>query len=338
MQSAREAARRAQCTSNLKNIVLACHNYVDVNKAWPARQSGTGDVNNADGLGQQRLRISGFVSICPFIEQQAIYDQIQQINNAPWSGNSPWKQVIDVYTCPSDAGDNPPKGSKRGLRSYAMCAGDNYESSVVDGEKQDDNLANQRRPIRNRGIFGRLDFTSMAEIQDGTSNTIALAERSRPSNIRGRGMVAVDASADPTSYVPLTCRTYWQGNQYSPAAAIFTQDTSPGYRWGDGAAFFSAVTTILPPNSAVCLIGDPAWQNGGGHYAYGIWTATSDHPGGVNVAMADGSVHFIRETIDTGNLSVVAPNRANTSGASPYGVWGALGTKRGGETVSGSDL
>lgn len=119
---------------------------------------------------------------------------------------------------------------------------------------------------------------------------------------------------------------------YNAAAAMFTQDTSPGYRWGDGAAFFHAITTILPPNTAVCLIGDPNWQSGGGHYAPGIWTPTSDHPGGVNVAMADGSVRFISETIDTGNLSVVAP-APTASGRSPYGVWGALGTKSGGETT-----
>ncbi|RMF91134.1 MAG: DUF1559 domain-containing protein [Planctomycetota bacterium] len=334
VQSAREAARRAQCTSNMKNVVLACHNYVDVNKTWPARQAGTGTIRS----GGQRLRMSATVMLCPFIEQKALYEEIMRRNNAPWGNNWWWKEVIDVYNCPSDAGDRPPKGGLRGTKSYAFCCGDNYEASVVDpSERQDQALAAQRKVIRNRGIFGRLDFTPMAAILDGTSNTIAIAERSRPSNIRGRGMAAVDASADPTTYVPLSCRAYWLGNQYAPSAAIFTQDTSPGYRWGDGAAFFAGVNTILPPNTAVCLIGDPAWQNGGGHYAPGAWTATSDHPGGVNVAMADGSVHFIRETIDTGNLSVVAPN-PNSTGPSPYGVWGALGTKRGGETVSAQDL
>jgi prepilin-type processing-associated H-X9-DG protein len=79
------------------------------------------------------------------------------------------------------------------------------------------------------------------------------------------------------------------------------------------------------------LIGDAAWQSGGGHYGPGIWTATSEHPGGVQVALADGSVRFVSETVDTGNLSVVAPPH-NQTGPSPYGVWGSLGTRSGGET------
>ncbi|GIX04410.1 MAG: hypothetical protein KatS3mg114_0279 [Planctomycetaceae bacterium] len=114
---------------------------------------------------------------------------------------------------------------------------------------------------------------------------------------------------------------------------MFTQDTSPGYRWGDGAAFFHAVTTILPPNSAVCLIGDPNWASGGGHYAPGIWTATSEHTGGVHVLMTDGAVKFVSDNIDAGNRGVVAP-AGNSSGPSPYGVWGAIGTRQGGETIS----
>jgi prepilin-type processing-associated H-X9-DG protein len=114
---------------------------------------------------------------------------------------------------------------------------------------------------------------------------------------------------------------------------MFTQDTSPGYRWGDGAAFFQGVTTILPPNSAICLIGDPNWQSGGGHYAPGIWTPTSEHTGGVNALLADGSVRFISDNIDSGNKAAVAPSTI-ASVPSPYGVWGALGTKAGGEVLS----
>ena len=81
-------------------------------------------------------------------------------------------------------------------------------------------------------------------------------------------------------------------------------------------------TAILPPNSPSCANQRGEWQEG-------IYTANSYHTGGVNVAMADGSVHFVGDNIDTGNLSLPVP----VDGPSPYGVWGAMGSAGGGEVV-----
>jgi len=331
IQAAREAARRSQCTNNLKNIVLATMNYEDTYKRLPSRQAGSGTIPSR----QLRLRMSGFVAIAPFNEMSARFDEIMRVQNAPWANSEWWTTNVPILECPSDAGTRQPAGGGPfGLCSYAFCSGDNYETSVVNPtERTDQALADQTRPVFNRGIYGRHSYTAMAEILDGTSNTIALAERSRPHDRTARGMAAVDASGAPGTFVPLSCRAYWGGTSYIPTAPMFTADTSPGYRWGDGAAFFHAMTTILPPNTAVCLIGDPSWQNGGGHYGPGIWTATSDHPGGVMVAMQDGSTRFVSDSVDSGNLAVVAPS-ANWSGPSPYGVWGALGTKAGLEPSS----
>ena len=97
-----------------------------------------------------------------------------------------------------------------------------------------------------------------------------------------------------------------------------------------GNAFFSAVTTILPPNSAACVIGSGSVSP---HWFGGIWTSTSWHPGGVQGVLADGSVRFFTDSIDSGNQGAVAPGAAGI-GASPYGVWGALGTKSGAEARS----
>lgn len=332
VQAAREAARRSQCTNNLKQLILAVHVYHDVFKTLPARQSGTG---NLAAVGQ-RLRISGWIQIAPYIEQKPLYDTIMQANDNPWTGGV-WQNVeLPVLNCPSDAGDIAPRGTKRGTTSYAFCSGDNYEAAAHSpAERSDANqaaaLANT--PIRNRGMFGRQDYNTLAHVTDGTSNTIALAERSRPRRDNDKGSAIDDTSGDPATYIPLACRAYWAGNGYVAGAPIFTGDTSPGYRWGDGAAFFAAVSTILPPNSAVCML-RAGWTGISGHFAPGIWTATSEHPGGVNVAMADGSVRFISETIDCGNLGVVAPSPTSTA-PSPYGVWGALGSKSGGEPISG---
>jgi prepilin-type N-terminal cleavage/methylation domain-containing protein/prepilin-type processing-associated H-X9-DG protein len=334
VQAAREAARRSQCTNNLKQLILAVHTYVDTYKVLPTRQSGRGVAHEI--LGQQRLRISGWVQLAPFYEQKSLYDVAMQANDNPWSDNgvSHWQlAVIPTLNCPSDGGDIPPRGSKRGTTSYAFCSGDNYEATLHSpAERSDSNeaIAKMNVPIKNRGMFGRQDYNSLATIVDGTSNTIALAERSRPKNLRDRGMVVNDTSADATSYIPLACRAWWAGNRYIDSA-VASSDTSPGYRWADGAAFFAAVSTILPPNTAVCQLLAGGWPT---HWSPGIWTATSEHPGGVNVAMADGSVRFISDTIDAGNLTVVAPS-PTSSGRSPYGVWGALGTKAGGESVSG---
>jgi prepilin-type processing-associated H-X9-DG protein len=276
--------------------------------------------------------------LAPYYEQKSLYDQIMQRNESPWAGGAltdTWtKARIQVINCPSDAGDISPTGAYSfGTSSYGFCSGDNIESpshTPTEAGTREEAAALADVPIRNRGMFGRQDYNSLGTITDGTSNTIALAERSRPRHPFDKGMTVNDSSAPPESYVPLACRAWWSGTRYVENANP-SHDTAPGYRWADGSAFFAAVSTILPPNTALCQIRYGSWRN---HYAPGIWTATSEHPGGVNVAMADGSVRFISETIDTGNLGAIPPSPM--SGVpSPYGVWGALGTKAGQESVSG---
>jgi prepilin-type N-terminal cleavage/methylation domain-containing protein/prepilin-type processing-associated H-X9-DG protein len=330
VQAAREAARRAQCSNNLKNLCLAAHNYSDTFKALPARQSGTGTIPS----GGQRLRLSAWVSLAPYYEQAALYDIIQTTQTACWADRPEWNTEIAALMCPSDVGKAQPHGGgPRGKTSYAVSVGDCYAAGVSDpAERGDQNIANRKDPIPVRGLFGRHIWYRFRDCTDGTSNTIAMGERSRPSESRGLGMMAVVAG-DPATALPAACRATWGGTKYTSAATMFTQDTSPGYRWGDGCPFFNGLATILPPNTAVCLIGSTDWSAGGGHYGPGMWTATSEHPGGVMVAMADGSTRFISETIDAGNQAVVAPS-PTARGASPYGVWGALGSKSGGESVS----
>jgi prepilin-type processing-associated H-X9-DG protein len=208
-------------------------------------------------------------------------------------------------------------------------------SQVIQGGTEERNsatIANQKLAINNRGIFGRSNYPPISEITDGTSNTIMLGERSRPSSVNSKG-AAVLIAGQPATFSPLSCKAQWNGQFYINAALIFTSDTHPGYRGMAGNAFFCGMTTILPPNSAVCVIGSGTVSP---HWFGGLWTATSRHPGGVQVAMADGSVRFISDTIDAGNQAVIAP-AANAGGPSPYGVWGALGTKQGSEAAQLSD-
>ena len=334
VQSAREAARRMSCSNNVKNLALAALNYESAFKRMPPRQGGSGQIRTR----HLRMRASGFVYMLPFLEQNNLYTQIYDRQIAPWAG---WYRNnggdLSFLQCPSDPGSgrtrDPNGRAGRGTNSYAMCAGDNYERSAWPNERNDINLSFNRPVMRNRGIFGRHTYVRLAEVSDGTSNTLAFSERRTPTDPFGRGMVAWSAGADEATFVPLLCRTLWEGTRYGGTYVRFSQDTQAGYRWADGAAFFHSFTTILPPNTAVCLIGNPRWQATGGHYGPGIWTPTSEHTGGVKCSMADGSVQFVSENIDTGNLGIVAPAPTGAAGESPFGVWGALGTKAGSEVV-----
>jgi len=333
VQSAREAARRTSCNNKLKQSALALHNYESVYKALPSRQCGSGTLNDVNTRPTHCLVLVGWTSLLPFTEQQALYDQIYSIQIQPFADNI-WTLAQPVHLqCPSDNGKADPNPGRvvRGYSSYAFCSGDDASGSqAFPDERTNFAEAVLTLPIKNRGIFGRHSYTRMAEISDGTSNTVALGERSRPNKIFDRGAVAVDATANASAYVPLSCRALYSGSTYIPSATMFTTDNAPGYRWAAGNAYFAALTTILPPNSASCVFG--ASGSISAHLYQGVWSASSEHPGGAQVAMADGSTRFINNNIDCGNLAAVAP-AADSGAGSPYGIWGALGSKNGGDVV-----
>ena len=346
VQAAREAARRMQCSNNIKQISLACHNYESTFKRLPAMQCGSGGVHPGSIQGAaQRYAMSGHFALLPYCEQTPLYDMFQTANFNPWDDSNntipirfiTTRAMVPYLNCPSSNGIAEPTNAnrQRGLSNYGFCAGDNYAGSqIVQGGTQERDsaaISAQKLPIRNRGIYGR-SWPSMGEITDGTSNTIAIAEFDRPNSLNSLGMVILQAG-DPATYSPLSCRAQWNGTAYLTPSLIFTGDTARGYRAWAGNSFFNGVTTILPPNSPSCMV---ALALNNPHWASGIYSAGSKHTGGSQVSMADGSVRFISQSIDSGNLAIVAPS-ANGGGLSPYGVWGALGSARAGETVSSND-
>ncbi len=315
VQAAREAARRSQCTNNLKQLTLAVHNYHDTHKSFPMLRMTVGPANP-----------SGFVSLLPFIEQQPLWDKAA--SSVPpfgtdWGPTGQYDRV-EAFHCPSDGNWGQRTGTNvRGPRNYHFSVGDTIYNNHDGGSSSN----------RKRGIFVAQRTREMALINDGTSNTIALAEQAigmeNETYIRGN-TAAVTTMGNPAS--PANClATKGPNGQYAPSVMVLaapatgaaTSSRLRGTRWAEGRVFFSGITTVLPPNAPSCA-------NGDSDSTWGVYTPSSYHPGGVNVSLADGSVRFISETINAGDPTATEV----TSGASPYGVWGALGSIRGRESVS----
>ncbi|GAB6187907.1 DUF1559 domain-containing protein [Thermopirellula anaerolimosa] len=338
VQAAREAARRSQCTNNLKQLGLALQNYHDISLVFPYRKGGTsggwpGFTGNWDGNGNRK---SGFIPILPFIEQRALYDQIAAGDPtgatnggtpvAPhgprgWQGWSVWNDAPDALLCPSDNGYPDKRGR---YNSYGFSIGDQIEN-IRDAQDV-------------RGMFAYARCYSMADVTDGTSNTIAMSERlcsngtpnaEYPVSVSARQVEHTRAIASPVGGLratPQVCLNTTDGKYY--VAGTTVQGNRWGNSWTDGQPMYVGITTVLAPNSPSCAE-DNARYGDGVHLAL---PPVSRHPGGVNCVFVDGSVRFISSTIDTGNLAagVTQP----MSGPSLYGVWGALGSKSGGETYS----
>jgi prepilin-type N-terminal cleavage/methylation domain-containing protein/prepilin-type processing-associated H-X9-DG protein len=321
VQAAREAARRSQCVNNLKQLGLALHNYHDSYKTFVYRKGGTSCTSSAARDGNCNRR-SGFISLLPYIEAGNMWDLIKagDATTAPegpagWSGWGPWDNPPTMLQCPSDATTPFLSTSNLRLNNYAFCVGDQI-TSVRDSTSL-------------RGVFAYALCTRMADITDGTSNTLLMSERLKASySIRTAGTAEIPAvqgmvvSLSGITDAPGVCLTQTDGRYYRAGLDVKGRF---GSLYHDGQPERVAFNTVLPPNAPSCT--DSADVNADAHNM--LIPPASRHPGGVNCLKADGSVDFVSETIDTGDLTVGQP----TTGQSRYGVWGALGSKAGGETA-----
>lgn len=316
IQAAREAARRTQCTNNLKQLVIATHNYHDTYGKFPARSSGTGAPNGSTGMFRSRLSASAFLT--PFFEQDQIHDDFiaRLPHKSAWDGQ--WNITLDAMNCPSDTNSGEPTGKTVvGKYNYIYCGGDNLLTTANDTGRT------TPESHEGRGMFSAMVWYGMSDVLDGTTNTIAVSEGVRPTASNRLGM----RSSQLTHSTPVSCSaTYDFGTGTYPGGG-WTADTSYGFRWADGAAFFAGFNTIIPPNGASCFS-----SGSGSHWYAGYYTASSRHPGGVLVGMVDGAVRFMDNSVDSGNQGATPPGETAT-GVSPYGVWGALGTKSGRESI-----
>lgn len=313
VQAAREAARRMSCSNNLKQLGLAMHNYHDTYNSLPYGQRS--DWGNISGR-----RYSGFVGMLPFMEQQPLYNQIagDGFMPVPWDGGYlPWKAEIPTFLCPSDRDLEPRGGWDTERTNYMFSRGDTTWD-------HNDWAGNGGRGLRGMftGASRQFDF---ADVTDGLSNTLAMSERTLGQNGLNvlDGGTAIRLGSGFRNNNPAECLA-----QVGPARRYLGEVRHwTGLRWMDGAPAFTGCTTVLGPNTASCTQND--WDG-----EDGIYEPMSRHPGGVHGLMGDGAVRFITETIDTGNRSLPPPDAPGQPNAmSPYGVWGALGSKGGGETV-----
>ncbi|MDY3551520.1 DUF1559 domain-containing protein [Gemmata sp. JC717] len=329
VQKVREAAARMKCQNNLKQIGLAAHNFHDANNALPSSQYMSPPNTPNRSATPMFDVLSGFVYLLPYMEQGALKDSIYNDpvftagNVGPNSPSTfaPWKVIVSTYQCPSDTGLLDASGW--GPRSYHMVIGDrpdaNNNTAATRGVFKNFN------PTINGATAPERHGNTLLQITDGTSNTVMFAERKRAVGTNDIGRIG----STNGSYVPRDCLSTWNGTQFTSFTGTNTGWIASS-RYQDGRSFYATVHTILPPNSPSCAV-NPSNGNGSG---WGFFSATSNHSGGVNVAFADGSVRFIPNSIDTGNLTVDATSFS--SGASPYGVWGAMGTAAGGEVIPGS--
>ncbi|MCL2349180.1 MAG: DUF1559 domain-containing protein [Planctomycetaceae bacterium] len=335
-----------ECSNKIKQFSLALHTYHDAYKSFPGGNSCVvyNGSPNADGSGTVLRRWTGytvFFALLPFIEQSALYERGTKSYRAGLDpdGNEVWGDRVVPLLCPSDSNAR----RSAGRSSYVFSLGDWIDKN------NDAGVLNNRGPFT-RGVVNNtnnnplaanapgitLSFKSMGSLSDGTSNTIVFSERVTSSNrprIKGAYVLSLagwnnNNSAGHT-LAPKLCadvpRDPKRQAEYDTTKVSVQRNDHFGTRWADGRGP-SSFSTILRPNSPSC--------SGGGldYDARMMVAASSDHTGGVNVGLGDGSVQFVSETINAGTLTDTTT--PVNSGKSPFGVWGAMGSINGGESAN----
>ncbi|MDO5554112.1 MAG: DUF1559 domain-containing protein [Planctomycetia bacterium] len=350
VQAAREAARRMECTNHLKQVAIALHNYHDANDSFPSRYY---HMYNSDTAAWGAM-----FSLLPYMEQNSFYDTVLSACKAnPGERHTSdgscssvfYTSKIQTLLCPSDPNANVVDGTVVGTENHASI-GSNVMFSMADVALNNNEFDSWRTQVpdnpghytgaqvRQRCLFGQNIWHPISSIIDGTSNSIALGEAASsptsasspiPTVVLGGIALAPSAMYSSSLFKASECAGMRSTTDPRFLTASAARRSLRGRRFADGRAAMIGFNTILPPNSPSCYrVSENGFNN------WGLFSGGSYHSGGMNVAMADGSVRFIAETIDCGKTGTGYKTSEYFSGPSPFGVWGAMGSINGGETVA----
>jgi prepilin-type processing-associated H-X9-DG protein len=344
VQAAREAARRAQCVNNLKQIGLACQNYVSANNCFPPQTSWPSQAANITGtISAATYGFNWYYAIFPQMEQMQIFNAV----NFSVSPSSPVQVTaaitkVNSLLCPSESASTQLFTLTNLVPAYTAGAGSFYSVSNYVG--------NYGGPAANVPYSGtivpgyNISLTSstlgtmqtvigIQSVTDGTSNTALVSERLLSQNAYGNSAVIVPPNG-PNGWRAVYSSTGATAAPNSGAALAFVQACSGstvtqvtaaimGVQMMVGHPAFLTQSSYVhwtAPNSISCANGyDTVWNYTASPFAAigpnGAASASSLHSGGINIGLADGSVRFIK-------ASVGLP------------TWWALGTRNLGEVIS----
>ena len=374
VQAAREAARRMSCGNNFKQIGLAIHNYHAAYNQLPIQGGGThlrnGNLNtgnfwtNAATANQSSISI--FVGLTPFMENQAIWEQISNPlqTGGPWPAMGPtpnnaaylpWNTELPTLRCPSDPGTGLPS---LGRTNYAAVLGDSVRTPCYGPNDVNNNPnggAAQDSGASHRGVFVAHRKMNFRDILDGTANSVMCAEITTDlgdNDIRTRQLTAAVTLTNYSATSPGPCNASVNAQRPRFWSTGANTETGRGYSWASAATMHSVVNTVYPPNTAMCAIADITPNTAAGNYTptdpttttvgtdVGIAfrsmfaPASSQHQGGAHALMADGAVKFITDSIEAGGGTMVGPGGAVPGSQSNFGLWGRLGTRAAKETIT----
>lgn len=296
IQAAREAARRTQCSNNLKQLAVALHNYHDSYNSFPPAVTGDG------------RRATWFLRIMPFVEMGTVYDEINWTDSSPIWNRAVLRPLMETrfaaIMCPSDT-----KAESRKPRGFYA----NYMANFGTVRFYHPNIVVQGLSPNGDGVFYADSYTKFAGITDGTSNTLLLGEILISP--------AIGDSFNSGTYEARGC--IWDGDS---GGGVFSARAEPNTGTPDMFAYCKTST-------------DPYWQAytpcrgpaGGANIARHI-AARSLHPGGVQVALADGSVRFISNTIESWRPEALLGHNGNWD-SNWLGTWQKLASRSDGQPV-----